>query len=80
METIKSENLSSSNGLQAQLGDIMRYFQADVQRSLEKLAGTANYRVRNRERHRIANDCCSEGVWFLPFCCRNILIDFEQIF
>ena len=25
LETIKSENLSSSNGLQSQLGDIMRY-------------------------------------------------------
>ncbi len=27
LETIKSENLSSSNGLQSQLGDIKRYFQ-----------------------------------------------------
>jgi len=42
LETIKSENLSSSNGLQAQLGDIMRYFQADVQRMEEEFRVQAN--------------------------------------
>merc|ERR1719162_444141 len=42
LETIKSENLSSSNGLQAQLGDIKRYFQADVQRMEEEFRVQAN--------------------------------------
>ncbi len=42
LETIKSENLSSSNGLQAQLGDIMRYFQSDVQRMEEEFRVQAN--------------------------------------
>lgn len=42
LETIKSENLSSSNGLQAQLGDIQRYFQADVQRLEEEFRVQAN--------------------------------------
>jgi len=42
LETIKSENLSSSNGLQAQLSDIKRYFQADVQRMEEEFRVQAN--------------------------------------
>jgi len=42
LETIKSENLSSSNGLQAQLSDIRRYFQADVQRMEEEFRVQAN--------------------------------------
>lgn len=42
LETIKSENLSSSNGLQSQLGDIKRYFQADVQRMEEEFRVQAN--------------------------------------
>ncbi|CAD7932084.1 unnamed protein product [Amoebophrya sp. A120] len=42
LETIKSENLSSSNGLQGQLGDIKRYFAADVQRMEEEFRVQAN--------------------------------------
>jgi hypothetical protein len=42
LETIKSENLSSSNGLQAQLSDIKRYFQSDVQRMEEEFRVQAN--------------------------------------
>lgn len=42
LETIKSDNLSSSNGLQSQLGDIKRYFQADVQRMEEEFRVQAN--------------------------------------
>ena len=36
LETIKSENISTSNSLQAQLNDIKRYFQADLQRMEEE--------------------------------------------
>jgi len=42
LETIKTENLSSSNGLQAQLGDIQRYFQSDVQRLEDEFRVRAN--------------------------------------
>jgi len=42
LETIKTENANSSNGLQAQLGDIKRYFQADVQRMEEEFRVQAN--------------------------------------
>merc|ERR1719235_1168174 len=33
LETIKSENISTSNSLQAQLNDIKRYFQVNLQKS-----------------------------------------------
>jgi len=42
LESIKSENLNSSNGLQAQLSDIKRYFQSDVQRMEEEFRVQAN--------------------------------------
>jgi len=42
LETMKSENLSSSNGLQSQLGDIMRYFSADIMRMEEEFRVQAN--------------------------------------
>eukprot|EP00397_Hematodinium_sp_SG-2012_P069847 GEMP01123238.1.p1 GENE.GEMP01123238.1~~GEMP01123238.1.p1 ORF type:complete len:192 (+),score=36.26 GEMP01123238.1:82-576(+) len=42
LETIKSENLSSSSGLQAQLNDIRRYFQADIQRMEEEFKVQVN--------------------------------------
>ena len=42
LETIKNENVGSSNGLQAQLNDIKRYFQADIQRMEEEFRVQAN--------------------------------------
>jgi len=42
MQTIKSENHSSSNGMQGQLNDIKRYFQADIQRMRDE------FRVQQR--------------------------------
>merc|ERR1719386_636375 len=42
IETIKSENISTSNSLQAQLNDIKRYFQADLQRMEEEFRVQVN--------------------------------------
>jgi len=42
LETIKSENISTSNSLQAQLNDIKRYFQADLQRMEEEFRVQVN--------------------------------------
>merc|ERR1719336_1850957 len=36
MQTIKNENLSSTSGMQGQLNDIKRYFQADITRMQEE--------------------------------------------
>jgi len=38
MHTIKTENASSTTGMQGQLNDIKRYFHADTQRMLEEFA------------------------------------------
>merc|ERR1712178_349413 len=42
LETIKNENVGRSNGLQAQLNNIKRYFQADIQRMEEEFRVQAN--------------------------------------
>merc|ERR1712098_997822 len=42
IETIKSENMGTSNSLQAQLNDIKRYFQADLQRMEEEFRVQVN--------------------------------------
>eukprot|EP00746_Dinoflagellata_sp_MGD_P161639 gnl/MRDRNA2_/MRDRNA2_88857_c0_seq1.p2 gnl/MRDRNA2_/MRDRNA2_88857_c0~~gnl/MRDRNA2_/MRDRNA2_88857_c0_seq1.p2 ORF type:complete len:129 (-),score=41.59 gnl/MRDRNA2_/MRDRNA2_88857_c0_seq1:177-563(-) len=42
VQTIKSEHLSSSNGMQGQLNDIRRYFQADIQRMEEEFRVQVN--------------------------------------
>merc|ERR1711869_44594 len=42
LETIKSENISTWNSLQAQLNDIKRYFQADLQRMEEEFRVQVN--------------------------------------
>merc|ERR1711959_429332 len=42
IETIKSENISTSNSLQAQLNDIKQYFQADLQRMEEEFRVQVN--------------------------------------
>merc|ERR1719401_1171113 len=36
MQTIKNENMSSTNGMQGQLNDIKKYFQADIARMQEE--------------------------------------------
>merc|ERR1719392_490587 len=40
MQTIKNENASSTSGMQGQLNDIKRYFQADIQRMGEEFRMT----------------------------------------
>merc|ERR1712225_115951 len=42
LEMIKNENVGSSNGLQSQLTDIKRYFQADITRMEEEFRVQAN--------------------------------------
>merc|ERR1719201_2089869 len=54
MQTIKHENMSSSSGMQGQLNDIKRYFQADIQRMQEefrvqqKLQESENVRLQQQ--------------------------------
>merc|ERR1719261_1081972 len=54
MQTIKHENMSSSSGMQGQLQDIKRYFQADIQRMSEefrvqqKLQESENVRLQQQ--------------------------------
>merc|ERR1719443_1155976 len=54
MQTIKTENMSSSTGMQGQLQDIKRYFQADIQRMSEefrvqqKLQESENVRLQQQ--------------------------------
>merc|ERR1719375_1298084 len=54
MQTIKHENMSSSTGMQGQLQDIKRYFQADIQRMSEefrvqqKLQESENVRLQQQ--------------------------------
>merc|ERR1712216_492878 len=48
IETIKSENISTSNSLQAQLNDIKRYFQADLQRMEVNLQKSENARLQQQ--------------------------------
>mmetsp|Transcript_88765 Transcript_88765/g.167334 ORF Transcript_88765/g.167334 Transcript_88765/m.167334 type:complete len:133 (+) Transcript_88765:73-471(+) len=51
MQTIKHENASSTGGMQGQLNDIKRFFQADIQRMSEEFR--VNLRVQEAENVRL---------------------------
>merc|ERR1719439_318128 len=50
METIKNENNSSTSGMQGQLNDIKRYFQADIQRMTDEFKMSMHMQVAENTR------------------------------